>query len=84
MLQYALDKPGYIAQLSIYSSDGYKVKNLTNNELLGQTGFLSWDGTNDLGKPEMLGIYIITGTLFHPDGQVIRIKKDCVLADFID
>lgn len=84
MLQYALDKPGYIAQLSIYSSDGYKVKNLTNNELLGQTGFLSWDGTNDLGKPEMLGIYIITGSLFHPDGQVIRIKKDCVLADFID
>ena len=42
---------------------------------MGQTGFLSWDGTNDLGKPEMLGIYIITGTLFHPDGQVIRIKK---------
>lgn len=84
ILQYALDKPGYIAQLSIYSSDGYKVKNLTNNELLGQTGFLNWDGTNDLGKPEILGIYIITGTLFHPDGQVIRIKKDCVLADFID
>ena len=84
VLQYSLQKGGFVASLDVYSSDGYKVKNLTNNELLGQTGIITWDGTNDHGKPEMLGIYIITGTLFHPDGQVIRVKKDCVLADFID
>lgn len=84
ILQYSLPKAGFIVSLDIYSSDGFKVKNLTNNELLGQTGIITWDGTNDHGKPEMVGIYIIAGTLFHPDGQVIRVKKDCVLADYID
>lgn len=84
ILEYQLDKPGFLLSLEVYSTEGYKVKKLTNNELLGTRGILTWDGTNDNGLPERLGIYILVASFFHPDGDRFLIKKDCVLADYID
>ncbi|MBK8701670.1 MAG: lamin tail domain-containing protein [Saprospiraceae bacterium] len=84
ILQYQFTQPGYVANIAIYNAEGFKVKNLTNNELLGQKGVIVWDGTNDDGNRERLGIYIITGSVFDPQGKVLHLKKDCVLADFID
>ena len=84
ILQYQFPSPGFIANISVYSSEGYKVKNLTKNELLGEEGVITWDGSDDNGIRERLGIYIIEGTVFDVNGNVHRVKKDCVLADFID
>jgi hypothetical protein len=83
-LIYNLPQSGYIANIQVYSSEGYLVKNLTKNELLGTEGIISWDGSNEDGKVAKLGIYIIIGTLFDIEGNTKKIKKDCVLADFID
>lgn len=84
IMEYQLEKPGFLLSLEVYSTEGYKVKKLTNNELLGTHGVLTWDGTNDNGLPERMGIYILVASFFHPDGDRYLLKKDCVLADFID
>ena len=84
LMEYQLEKPGFLLSLEVYSTEGYKVKKLTNNELLGTHGVLTWDGTNDNGLPERMGIFVLVASLFHPDGDRYLLKKDCVLADFID
>lgn len=84
ILQYKLDKPGYIANIEVYSMEGFLVKNIAKNELLGQEGIVTWDGTNNDGSRERLGIYIIKGIIFDAGGDTISFKKDCVFADFID
>lgn len=84
ILSYSLDKPNYVANISIYDAAGFKIKELSSNELLGSEGILVWDGTNSDGNIADLGIYIIVAQLFHVDGDVINFKKTTVLADFID
>ena len=84
ILIYNLPQSGYVANISIYSAEGYLVKNLTKNELLGTEGVITWDGTNNDGIIEKMGIYIIVGDVFDTTGSKKRLKKDCVLATFID
>jgi len=84
VLSYSLDKPNYVANVSIHDAAGFKIRELSSNELLGSQGILTWDGTNNDGNIADLGIYIIVGELFHVDGDVINFKKTTVLADFID
>ncbi len=84
ILNYNLDKSGYLANISVHDAAGYKIKNLSQNELLSAAGIITWDGTNSEGNISNLGIYIIVGKLFHEDGEVIEFKKTTVLAGFID
>lgn len=84
ILIYNLPESGYVATINVYSAEGYLVKNLTKNELLGREGVITWDGTNNDGYIEKLGIYILKGEVFEPAGGKLGLKKDCVLATFID
>jgi len=84
ILNYNLDKSGYLANISVHDAAGYKIKDLSQNELLSSTGIITWDGTNMEGNISNLGIYIIVGQLFHQDGDVLEFKKTTVLAGFID
>lgn len=84
VLGYNLDVPGYLANIEIYSSSGFKVKNLAKNELLGTSGIITWDGTNENGTIENVGIYILKGSIYNERGEVKYFKKECVLANFID
>ncbi|MEM9545978.1 MAG: hypothetical protein AAGA77_08390 [Bacteroidota bacterium] len=84
ILSYTLDKVGYVANFSIHDAAGFKIKELNNNELLGLQGIITWDGTGDDNLIADIGIYIIVGKLFHPDGDVLNVKLSVVLADFID
>ncbi len=79
-IYYEFDKPGFIANTTIFDARGRIVKKLTKNQLLGTSGFLSWDGTGDAGQMSQLGIYLILIDLFHSDGTVKQFKKTCVLA----
>jgi hypothetical protein len=81
---YNVPEPGYIANIEVFSSEGYKVKNLAKNELLGTNGIITWDGTNDDGNIERVGIYILKGSIYNTIGEVKYFKKECVLANFID
>lgn len=84
VLSYNLEKNGFVANISIHDAAGFKIKEISNNELLSTKGIITWDGTNEDGSIADLGIYIIVGSIFHIDGEVINLKKSTVLADFID
>ena len=84
ILKYELEESGYLANVSIFDSDGYIIKKIANNELLGKNGIFSWDGTNERGEVQRLGIYIVVGELFNANFSTKYFKKVCVLADFLD
>ncbi len=76
---YKLDEPGYRANIWIYSSNGQKIKQLVNNDLLSTEGVYSWDGTNEDKLRASAGIYIVFIELWSIDGTVTRTKKTCTL-----
>lgn len=79
-INYSVDKPGYLVKVKIFDSEGRFVKSLANNELLGNEGFLRWDGDTDDGTKARIGIYVIALELFNPDGTKRNFKKTCVVA----
>ena len=44
-------------------------------QLLGADEYLVWDGKDDNKEPADMGIYIIQGQLFHPQGKIKNFKK---------
>ncbi|MBT8233053.1 MAG: hypothetical protein KJN84_10525 [Bacteroidia bacterium] len=83
-LNYALNKPGYVANVNVYDDSGRFKRQIANNELLSSDGFIRWDGIKADGQLAPIGMYIIQYEFFHPDGDVINGKKVCVLAQFLD
>ncbi len=79
-IQYQLDGPGYVGNLTIYDSHGRLVKLLVENELLSTEGTFSWDGTNEQREKARIGIYVIFFEIFDLNGNVTRFKRSCVVA----
>ncbi len=84
ILNYNLDKSGFVANIAIHDAVGFKIKDLSQNEFLSTQGIITWDGTDAEGNISDLGIYIVVGQVFHPDGDILNFKKTAVLAGFID
>jgi hypothetical protein len=78
-INYVFDNPGYTANIVIFDQRGRKTKQLTNNDLLGTEGTISWDGFNDENEKAAIGIYIIFIEVFDVDGNVKHYKKTAVL-----
>ena len=79
-LHYDLSKPGFIANVDVYNDRGFRIRRLSQNELLGNRGFIIWNGTNSNGTIASVGMYIVSYVFLHPDGDILRGNKVCVLA----
>ena len=79
-VSYSLDKPGYVASVTLFDSRGRIVRNLLKGHMLGTEGVFSWDGRTDSGQMSPLGIYLIFIDLYHADGTTRQHKITCVLA----
>lgn len=79
-IHYALDKPGYLAQVRMFDARGRLIKILSNDELLSTEGLIQWKGDTDSNEKAAVGIYILLAELVHPDGDIKTAKKTCVLA----
>lgn len=79
-INYQFTQSGYVGNISIYDSNGRLVKNLMQNELLGTSGTITWNGINENNERATIGIYIIYLEVFDLNGKVIKYKKTCVLA----
>lgn len=82
--RYEMPKSGFVCNMSIYDSNGQMIRRLLRNELMGTQGIITWDGANDQGLSERMGIYVVSGDFFHADGDVIRVKDVCVIAENMD
>ncbi|NNK80257.1 MAG: hypothetical protein HKO93_02080, partial [Flavobacteriales bacterium] len=78
-ISYALEKPGYVANISIYDRDGRRIRMLVRNELLATKGTISWDGINDDGAKARIGVYVLFIEIFDQNGNVSSTKKTAVL-----
>lgn len=81
---YNLPAIGYIANLKVFDSNGYLIKEIANNELLGSQGFLVWDGTDQNGQISRIGNYLLIGSAYSLTGDVVKLNKICILAQKLD
>ena len=84
IINYKLDKPGYVANIKVFDDEGFEIDQIVSNGLLATEGLITWNGTTSEGSISQIGLYIIIAELFHPDGEIKNLKKVCVLADFIE
>ncbi len=77
---YELEQPGFLANIIVFDASGRPVRHLVNNELLGTSGWYSWDGITDGRQKAPAGIYIILAELTGPDGKPERYKRTIVIA----
>jgi hypothetical protein len=80
LIRFLPEKPGYLATVKIYDAEGFLVRDLVDNFLLGTDNTVKWDGVNNEGSLTKTGMYIVQSRLFHPDGQTINSRKVAVLA----
>jgi len=84
ILNYETTKAGFIADIDIFDAYGRQVKKLERSLLLSVKGFVQWDGINEEGDRERVGVYILYISGFHPDGEKFEQKLVFTLADFLD
>ncbi|MFI5131036.1 MAG: lamin tail domain-containing protein [Chitinophagales bacterium] len=79
-IQYKMDAPGYVANISIFDVAGRPVRNLVRNGTLALSGYWNWDGLDDKLKKLPVGSYIIFTEIFNLQGKKERFKNTVVLA----
>ncbi len=73
------DKPGYICNTWIYDSSGLLVRKLINNNILGTSDTFSWNGKDENGKNQKLGVYVVLVEIFNTEGYIKQFKDGVVL-----
>ncbi|MDH6341526.1 hypothetical protein M2480_000278 [Parabacteroides sp. PFB2-12] len=72
---YYLEQAGYKCKALVYALSGRMVAEISNNELLGTSGNLSWDGKGKNGERLQSGLYILYIELYHYKGDTKRFKE---------
>ena len=79
-LRYKLSESGFVANVTIYNSNGTVILKLYKNFTLATQGLLEWDGKNEASEINPPGIYLIYAELFNAKGVVKKFRKTVVLA----
>lgn len=79
-ISFNLNASGQLATIIIFNSSGKVIRHLVNNEMLGVSGFYSWNGIDDRGQKAPAGIYIILTELTDIRGNIARYKNTVVIA----
>ncbi|HET9824989.1 MAG TPA: lamin tail domain-containing protein [Chitinophagaceae bacterium] len=79
-VQYKMPAPGYVANITIYDSQGRPVRYLVKNGTLGINGQWNWDGLDEKNAKLPIGTYIIYAEIFNLRGHKQYYKNAVVLA----
>ncbi len=82
-IQFELEKPGYVANISIFDSAGRFIMKLASNEILGTSGTIVWDGKNQTGQRQKPGVYIVLVEIFNTSGKVYKYRDAVILTDVL-
>ena len=77
---YNLDEPGFTGTMTVFDVAGREVVKLLDNELLGATGAVSWNGIMESGDLARMGPYVVVFEAFDLQGNVERFRETVVLA----
>lgn len=70
-----LDKEGYSINIKIFDTEGNMIRDLLNNNLVGQKSCVFWDGCDDSRHVVTPGIYIVMTEIFDLNGTLRRLKN---------
>jgi hypothetical protein len=79
-IQYKVTEPGYIANITIYDSQGRPVRYLVKNGTLGINGQWNWDGLDEKQTELPIGPYIVYTEIFNLRGKQRHFRNVVVLA----
>jgi len=79
-INYQFDQAGYVMTVNIFGSSGQLSRQLVNNEYLGTSGVINWDGIQDDNSKAPIGIYVFFIQVYDLQGNVKKYKKVGVLA----
>ncbi|MBA4853098.1 lamin tail domain-containing protein [Emticicia sp. BO119] len=79
LLKFRLDIYGYIANAYVFDINGRMLKQLAQNQLLGSSDQISWDGKNASNEIVTVGYYVILVELFNPNGEKQEFKGKVVV-----
>lgn len=79
-ISWQLPAPGFVGNITIYDIRGRPVRFLARNILMGNTGYLQWDGIGENAVVLPSGIYIFFIEIFNLKGWVKRWKRTVVMA----
>jgi len=79
-IQYKITEPGYVANITIFDSQGRPVRYLVKNGTLGLNGLWNWDGLDEKGNKLAIETYIIYTEIFNLQGKKQHFKNTVVLA----
>ena len=79
-IKYTFEQPGYNMTVDVYDAHGRLVRKLVNNDYLGTSGAVNWDGIQGDNTKAPVGIYVFYVQIFDLSGNVKHYKKTCVLA----
>jgi hypothetical protein len=75
---------GWMANIRIYNESGVEIKRLANNQMIGNSDVIEWNGTKENHQKAGLGIYIVKVELFGLQGGRKQFKTVCVLTDRLE
>ena len=77
---YKLDEPGFTGTMSVFDVAGREMVKLMDNELLGTSGSVSWNGIMESGDLARMGAYVVVFEAFDLQGNVERFRETVALA----
>jgi hypothetical protein len=81
IIRYQFSEPDFLIQARIYDRYGRHIRTLANNKRAGLSGELQWDGLNENGNSNRIGMYIILIEAFNgATGTRKVLRKTAVLA----
>ncbi|MCK3682754.1 lamin tail domain-containing protein [Maribellus sp. YY47] len=82
-IHFQLDKPGYLCNVWVFDAAGRQITQLAQNNVLGISERLSWNGTNENGQVQKLGVYVVLVELYDLNGNITRYKDGVVLTNVL-
>jgi len=80
-IKFNLDKSGYLANVYVFDINGRRVRRLMNNDLIGNSSSILFDGTDENQNRLPMGFYILLTELVHPDGDRKVFKNAFLVTD---
>ncbi|HSF46718.1 MAG TPA: lamin tail domain-containing protein [Chitinophagaceae bacterium] len=79
LINYQFPKPGNVAYVSVFDSQGRMVSTIATASLCGISGHFRWDGLNNYSTLAPRGVYIILTEIFDLQGKTKKYRHTVAL-----
>lgn len=78
-INYSFSQTGNVANVRIFDVQGREIKRIASNDFLSNSGFYTWDGSDNNGQKAKIGSYIVLFEIFNANGDINTFKERVVI-----